>query len=106
MLEGNAKVQCRIRAIAGSTVLKSKSEKKEVGSILSEVVQYMTTGKPKSDPLCKELHGAMTELGNSNGLLSVTSMNQLIHSTSFVVDETHICTVFSNIFPLLREMNT
>lgn len=106
MFEVSAKAYCTDHTSTGLSVLDKKGNEKKLVDILREIVNHMTAGKPKTDPLCKELHGAMTELGKANGLLSVTSMNQLIHSTSFVVDETHICTVFSNVFPLLREMNS
>jgi hypothetical protein len=107
MFEVSAKAYCADHASTVLTLFDKKTGKdKALATVLQEIVNHMTAGKPKTDPLCKELHGAMTELGKANGLLSVTSMNQLIHSTSFVVDETHICTVFSNVFPLLREMNS
>lgn len=105
IFEVSAKAYCSDHASAGLSALDKKNNEKKLVDVLYEIVNHMTAGKPKTDPLYKELHGAMTELGKANGLLSVTSMNQLIHSTSFVIDETHICTVFSNVFPLLREMN-
>jgi len=105
MFEVSAKAYCLDHTSAGLSVIDKKGDEKKLVNVLREIVSHMTAGKAKSDPLSKELHGAMTELGNPNGLLSVTSMNQLIHSTTFVVDEKHICTVFANIFPLLREMN-
>jgi len=55
--------------------------------------------------MVKALHGAMAELGKQDGFLSVTSMNQLVHNPRFTVDQNHISTLFSNIFPLLEEMN-
>jgi hypothetical protein len=107
IFEVSAKAYCTDHVASGLTLVDKKTGKdKTLASVLQEIVNHMTANKPRTDPLCKELHGAMTELGKANGLLSVTSMNQLIHSTSFVVDETHICTVFSNVFPLLREMNS
>jgi hypothetical protein len=48
----------------------------------------------------------MAELATPDGILSVTSMNQLVHSPSFSVSEGHISTVFGNIFPLLEAMNS
>jgi len=47
----------------------------------------------------------MTELAKPHGFLSVTSMNHLVHNPKFSIDETHISTLFSNIFPLLEAMN-
>jgi hypothetical protein len=84
---------------------KPDGKEKTLTELLKETVKHLTAGKPNTDPLRRTLHGAMTELAKPTGLLSVTSMNQLIHNSNFIVDETHICTVFANIFPLLEEMN-
>ena len=53
----------------------------------------------------KELHGAITELAKPEGLLSVTSMNQLVHNPSFSIQANDISILFGNVFPLLEEMN-
>ena len=45
------------------------------------------------------------ELKTVTSPFSVTSLNQLIHNPKFSVTEKHICTVFSNVFPMLEEMN-
>ena len=72
--------------------------------ILREVTDHLTDrGQDKA--MKRALHGAMTELGKSEGLLSVTSMNQLVHSPSFLVGTTDICILFGNIYPLLEAMN-
>ncbi len=105
MFEISAKAYCADHATAGLSYTKPDGTEKKLVTVLNEIVKYMTKGKPKTDPLVKDLHGANTELTKPTGLLSVTSMNQLIHNPKFVVDETHICTVFANIFPLLQEMN-
>jgi hypothetical protein len=51
------------------------------------------------------LHPAMVELGKHEGILSVTSMNQLIHHPHFSALPRDIAGVFGNVFPLLKEMN-
>jgi hypothetical protein len=51
------------------------------------------------------LHGAMTEIAKTEGILSVTSMNQLVHNTTFSVTTGDVCTTFGNIYPLLEAMN-
>ena len=55
-------------------------------------------GQPVNTVMQRYLHGAMVELGNPNGFLSVTSLNQLVHNPNFSVDQTHIAVVFNNIF--------
>ena len=50
-------------------------------------------------------HGAITELARPEGILSVTSLNQLVHNPSFSITEGDICTLFGNIYPLLEAIN-
>ena len=67
----------------------------------------MTNGASgKKDPIVlKRLKGALTDLKNPDGILSVNSMNQLVHNPNFSVDGQHIAIVFHNIFPLLEALN-
>lgn len=53
----------------------------------------------------KNLHGAMTELSKPNGILSVTSLNRLVHDPTFSVTTSDVCTLFGNVYPLLEYMN-
>ena len=55
--------------------------------------------------MVKLLHGSIATIAAPESLLSVTSMNQLVHNTSFTVTESAISSIFHNIFPLLKEMN-
>ena len=55
--------------------------------------------------IIKNLHGALTELEKPAGLLSITSLNQLVHSTYFSIQSGDICKLFGNIYPLLKAMN-
>lgn len=83
----------------------SKSGKdKTLFEILKEVTAHLTLGKPKMDPIVKKLHGALHELGKAHGILSVTSMNQLVHNPRFSPNAGDICIVFHNVFPLLEEI--
>jgi hypothetical protein len=54
----------------------------------------------------RKFHGPITELRTPSGVLSITSMNQLIHGKSFSLSARQICTMFHNIFPLLEAMNS
>ena len=78
---------------------------RSLASILSSIVKHMTqNGNDKYK--MKQLHGAITELEKKKkGLLSVTSMNQLIHHPSFSIQTPDLCVLFGNVFPLLQEMN-
>ena len=53
----------------------------------------------------KVLHLAMAEIEKADGFLSVTYLNQLVHSPKVSIKDTHICTLFGNVFPLLEAMN-
>ena len=83
---------------------KKNGDDKNLAVLLREITKHLTNNEKNKDKL-KKIHGAMTELGKSSGILSVTSMNQLIHNPSFSVTPPDICILFGNLFPLLEEMN-
>lgn len=84
---------------------KPSGEDRKLADVLKEITKHLT--KNSTDKvMLRALHGAMTQLGNPVGLLSVTSMNQLIHHQKFIVDGRSVSTVFANIFPLLEAMNS
>jgi hypothetical protein len=77
---------------------------KSLVELLREITKHLTknnTDKPK----VKILHGSLTEIDKSTGILSVTSMNNLVHNPAFSVQPSDICTLFGNIYPLLGAMN-
>lgn len=105
MFEISAKAYCSDHSAAsGPKLTKANGEDRKLVEILREISNHLTKNSTDKS-MVKTLHGAITEIGKSEGILSVTSMNQLVHNPRFTVDETHICTVFGNIFPLLEEMN-
>lgn len=63
------------------------------------------TGNGSNTNVVKNLHGAMTELSKSNGILSVTSLNRLVHDPTFAVTPADVCVLFGNVYPLLEYMN-
>jgi len=104
MFEISAKAFCKNQGkSAGLKVTDSKTgmERKLV-DVLRDVAKHLE----QTDPAMKKtLHGAMAELGTPTGFLSVTSMNQLVHNTTFVISDQHIARLFANVFPLLEAMN-
>lgn len=106
MFEISAKAYCvDYKASGGPSLKKSNGEDKTLAVALKEITSHLT--KNNQDPaMVKVLHGAMTELARSDGLLSVTSMNQLVHNPTFSVTATDIATLFGNVFPLLEAMNS
>lgn len=82
----------------------SGARDKTLVDLLRAVTNHITGGVP-THPKTRELHGALTQLATPQGILSVTSMNQLVHNRTFSVIPGDICVLFHNIYPLLEEMN-
>jgi len=92
------------QAASGPSMKKGDGSDKHLVDVLSEIKVHLTkNGQDKN--MTKRLHGAITELARPSGLLSVTSMNQLVHNPHFLVLPADICTLFSKVMPLLEEMN-
>lgn len=101
MFEISAKIYCQENSIV--TTKKGGNDKTLV-ELLRDITNHLTNNS-SNKPMVKVLHGAMTEIGRSDGILSVTSMNQLVHNPSFSVSPPDVCTLFGNIYPLLEAMN-
>ena len=106
MFEISAKAYCKDHEkSSGLSATKASGEEKQLGNLLREITEHLT--KNNTDKaMVKALHGAMADLAKANSLLSVTSMNQLVHNPQFSVSTPDICVVFANIFPLLEAMNS
>lgn len=105
MFEISAKAYCLDHSAGGGPKhKKAKGEDRALVDVLRDISDHLTKNN-KDQSMTRALHGAMTELGKKEGILSVVSLNQLVHNPKFTVDETHISTLFGNIFPLLEEMN-
>lgn len=106
MFEISAKAYCTdCKSSGGPSPFKNDGTNKPLASILKEIQQHITKNNSNKKEKMKELHGAITELAKSDGLLSVTSMNQLVHNSSFSIQANDISILFGNVFPLLEEMN-
>jgi hypothetical protein len=108
MFEISVKAYCEDHSAAGGPACtKADGTDRKLVEVLREVTSHLAMG-PGSKPeqaIVKSLHGAMAELGKGEGILSVTSMNQLIHNPTFSVTIGDISTMFGNVFPLLEAMN-
>lgn len=71
---------------------------------LNSVTVHVTSNNTNTG-MIKTLHGANSELSKGAGLLSVTSMNQLVHNPTFSIAPHDIFTLFNNVYPLLEAMN-
>lgn len=108
LFELSAKAYCSGQSShGGPSYLNAQGNEKKLKDILTEVTNHIidSSAAQVKQAKSKELHGALTQLHTSGSILSVMSMNALVHNPLFVVDDHHICIVFNNIFPLLREMN-
>lgn len=108
MFEISAVAYCKDHSI-NLTKSKVKNNKtvttdKTLVELLREVTNHLTNNKANKAKV-KVLQGAIGEIGNPDRILSVTSMNQLVHNPKFSVLSNDICVLFGNIFPLLEEMN-
>ncbi|RNC84608.1 MAG: hypothetical protein ED557_06415 [Balneola sp.] len=101
IFEISAKAYCKDHEIK---IVDKKGNNKKLVDLLHEITNHLTKDE-KDKTMVKTLHGALTELAKPKGILSVTSMNQLVHSESFSVIPSDVCTLFGSIFPLLQEMN-
>ena len=72
--------------------------------LLKKCVKHLTQNG-KNASLAKELHGAIVELATPDNLVSVTSMNQLVHHPFFAIPPKDIAVKFNNVFPLLVKLN-
>lgn len=77
---------------------------KQLTDGLRDIVNYMTSNSTDTAKI-KLLHGAMTEIAKPDGMLSVTSLNQLVHNPRFSIQPNDICILFWNLFPLLEEFH-
>lgn len=106
MFELSAKAYCADhRRSGGPSMKKADGSDKNLATILRDIHKHLTKSMTDKDAV-KRLHGAMTELGKTDGILSVTSMNQLVHNPSFSIAPADISLMFWRIFPLLEAMNT
>ena len=104
MFEISAKAYCGEHGTKGGISTKKKGKNRPLVDILRDITKHLTNNKADKERT-KQLHGAMTELARPEGLLSVTSMNQLVHNPEFSVTTGDVCQLFGNIFPLLEAMN-
>ncbi len=105
MFEISAKAYCEDhKGTANAPKLTKGGKPKKLVEVLRGITKHITDDKSDIEKT-KILHGAMTVLARPEDILSVTSMNQLVHNPKFSVDEAGICLLFGHVFPLLEEMN-
>lgn len=101
MFEISADIFCSENKIQTFKITKNGKKDFTLKEKLEEVKNFIIAGGVNS----KAMHGAMTELAKRDGILSVMSLNQIVHNVNFSLAPADICRVFSNIYPLLEAMN-
>jgi hypothetical protein len=105
MFEVSAKAYCDDHAAAGGPKsTQANGYDRKLVEMLKDIVRHLTANNADTT-MVRLLHGAITELANPESVLSVTSMNQLVHNPAFSASPSNICIVFGNVFPLLEAMN-
>jgi hypothetical protein len=104
IFELSAKAYCKSNPNAGISTTQNNGMDRKLVDVLRDIVNYSVQNDQQKQQ--RVLHGAMTEFAKHDGILSATSLNQLIHNPSFSVAPPDICIVFGNVFPLLEEMNS
>lgn len=105
MFELSAKAYCADHAASGGpTTTKVNGDDRRLVDVLRDITTHLTKNNADKAKV-KLLHGAIAELGKGEGMLSVTSMNQLVHNPHFSVAPADVAVVVANIFPLLEEMS-
>jgi hypothetical protein len=108
MFELSARAYMKDHALSLKKVDKKGNAKdKTLAEQLNEITKHLVgSGAAKDKAMEKALYGASSDLSNPTGILSVTSLNQLVHNQSFSTTPHHIATMFGNVFPLLQAMNS
>ena len=106
MFEISAKAYCvdHVSDPIGPKAVKADGNDRFLADVLRDVNTHLTKNNTDKAAV-RRLHGAISDLNTPEGILSVTSMNQLVHHPTFSLTGQHICTVFHNVFPLLQAMN-
>lgn len=106
MFEISGKAYCTESKIPTYSIVKNKKMDKKLIDILKEARKHLITNAevPKAEE--QMLHGAIVELSKPEGLLSVTSLNQLVHNPKFSTSGRDIASIFSQVYPLLEKLNS
>lgn len=106
IFEISAKAYCEDhKSSGGPSTTKSDGSDLPLAQLLRDIVTHLHKNK-QDKVMLKFLHGSITELASHDGLLSVTSMNHLVHNPKFGLKPSEISLVFHRVFPLLDKMNS
>jgi len=109
MFEISAKAYCDDQAAKPNApkAKKADGDDRHLVNVLEDIYNFMVKLPNGKTDQAKEryLIGAFQNIKAPESVLSVTSMNQLVHNQNFAIRGVDISVMFHNIFPLLRAMN-
>jgi hypothetical protein len=82
---------------------KDKNRDRPLKEIITDAISFFENSDVSNK---KRLYPAKATLANTDGLLSVTSLNQLIHNQRFSLSSVDVCVGFHNVFPLIELLNS
>lgn len=106
MFELSAMAYCNENKIPIHKIKDGKKIEARLIDILKAANKHLIVNADIDSVTQRKLHGAITELSKPEGLLSVRSLNQLVHNPDFSTHGSHLASVFANIFPLLEMLNS
>lgn len=108
MFELSAMAYCADHAGSGGPkTVKSDGQNRDLADILTDIKDHLIKNSGAAKVKAKELHGATTELGKgSRSVVSITSLNQLVHNPKFTIAASDLPVAVANVFPLLEAMNS
>ena len=104
LLRSIFEVSAKVYSTEKSLPLQKSGKDKTLKELLTSIYNHLTTNNSNAG-MVKTLYGAHVEISKPSGILSITSMNQLVHNPTFSITPSDICTMFNNIYPLLEAMN-
>jgi hypothetical protein len=101
MFELSVKAYAKDHKSANIKLMDGSSER-PLRKLLGDIANHMMQGNPEVQ---KAVKPAFVELSNSKSILSVDSLNQLVHHPNHSITTAELCVVFHRVFPLLQAMN-
>ncbi|HSI48936.1 MAG TPA: hypothetical protein VLA61_11740 [Ideonella sp.] len=105
MFEVSAKAYCQDHKGDVPDPTDKSGRDRPLVDILRDITKHLTQNGANKEA-ARRLHGPMTEIARTDGILSVTSMNQLVHNPRFSHQPGDLAILFGNVFPLLEDMNS
>jgi hypothetical protein len=106
MFEISGKAYCKENGISVYKLVNQKKIDNKLIDVMKDARKHIIANSEVPKLIEQQLHGAITELSKPEGLLSVTSLNQLVHNANFSTNGQNIASIFGNVYPLLEQLNS